>query len=571
MPGFTLIYQYGGLDEGIRRRIEKLEKASFRVQMISNTQSMVLLFREGNHYPYQILKRKEYILIIEGMLLGIDPAKDDSFVSHCDAAFKGIDLEQNKEYFHGIDGEFILYMLSRKGDHFVMLNDYLGRLPQYFMHSRQFIISRDLFIMDKITTGLLFDETSIYQFMRLGFPLGERTLFHEIDRIPHGAHISAEKDKIRVNRSSLDLESMEGSNTDKDALHILISSFRKAVEDRMTAPGRKVVSLSGGLDSRVIMGEIEKSGSTSDYITFSYDNPIILRDVAMAKKIGRAFNRSPQVSELQEWTPESFDELTYAKSGLNYLGMAFLVGFLAKAGHAYDIMITGDGGDKTLPYMFPIVRVKMNQFSNYLLRQHAVASRKTLDSFLTTDVKRQEKIIKEFLEELPGKNPRFKYKHFLFFERARHWLFEGEDRNRSYLWSTTPFYSPQFFRLAHTLPEKEKLNFRLFRQFMTEIDEELGNIPNANWGFALNDTRRVEKMISRQRWKQKLHFLGRSRGGQASFHEQMATLVASLMHKGYGGQIAVYADRHDLNAASSETLFHLITLLKVSEMSWRSV
>ncbi len=571
MPGFTLIYQYGGLDEGIRRRIEKLEKASFRVQMISNTKSLVLLFREGNHYPYQILEREEYILIIEGMLFGTDPVKDNSFLSRCDAAFKGTDPEKNKEYFHGLDGEFILYMLSRKGDHFVVMNDYLGRLPQYFMHSRQFIISRDLFIMDKVTTGLLFDETSIYQFMRLGFPLGDRTLFHEIDRVPYGMVLTAEKDNIKVNRSSLDLEGLEGSYNGEDALPELLTSFRHAVKERMKAPGRKVVSLSGGLDSRVIMGEIEKSGAAADYITFSYDNPIIIRDVEMAKQIGRAFNRSPQVSELQEWTPESFDELTYAKSGMNYLGMAFLVRFLASAGHAYDMMITGDGGDKTLPYMFPLVRVKMNKFSDYLLRHHAIASKKTLDSFLTTDVKRQEKIIKEYFENMPGKSPRAKYKYFLFFERARHWLFEGEDRNRSYLWSTTPFYNPQFFRLAHSLPEKEKLNFRLFRQFMSGISEELGNIPNANWGFALNDKNRVEKMFSRQRWKQQLPFLGRSHGGRTSFHEHMATLVASLMHKGYGGQIAVYADRHDLNAASSETLFHLITLLKVSEMSWRSL
>ena len=453
----------------------------------------------------------------------------------------------------------------------MMLNDYLGRLPQYYKHSRQLIISRDLFIMDKITTGLLFDETSIYQFMRLGFPLNNRTLFHDIDRIPYSVFVEVVKEDFTMTHNAIDLEEMEGSYTGEDAAGDLYALFRQAVDDRMSVSDKKVVSLSGGLDSRLIMGEIERSGKKADYTTFSYDNPVIKRDVEIVRQLGRAFNRSAQVTELKEWTPESFDELTYAKGGMNYLGMAFLIRFLAFTGHNYDLMITGDGGDKTLPYMYPAGKLTQKNFARYMLRQHAISPKKTLDSFLTTDIAEQEKRIAGIFNNMPGHTLKAKYKYFLFFERARHWLFEGEDRNRSYVWSTTPFYQPQFFNLAHSVAESEKRDYRFFREFMQQVSDKLVSIPNANWGFPLSDSKGVEKMLARQKLKQRLPFIGGPSNAQAPFHGEMASIVAALMLKGYGGQVAVYADRHDLNAASSETLFHLITLLKVSEMSWRSL
>ena len=133
------------------------------------------------------------------------------------------------------------------------------------------------------------------------------------------------------------------------------------------------------------------------------------------------------------------------------------------------------------------------------------------------------------------------------------------------------FTNPEFFRLAHSVAEKEKADFSLFRKFTNLVQQDLNGIKNANWGFPLSDQKKLGKMLSRQKIKYRFPFLKRIGKGQLPFHPEMSQMVAALMHKGYGGQIAVYADRHDLNAASSETLFHLITLLKVSEMSWKSL
>jgi hypothetical protein len=64
MPGFTLIYQHNGLDEGISKRTERLVDSSFKLQFISKTENMFLLFRDGNHYPYEIIETDEEIIIV---------------------------------------------------------------------------------------------------------------------------------------------------------------------------------------------------------------------------------------------------------------------------------------------------------------------------------------------------------------------------------------------------------------------------------------------------------------------------------------------------------------------------
>ena len=79
MPGFTLIYQPDGLNESIKTRTERLVDASFKIQYISKTDKMMLLFRDGNHYPYEIIQLKQQIIIVEGKVYGLDVATDKEF------------------------------------------------------------------------------------------------------------------------------------------------------------------------------------------------------------------------------------------------------------------------------------------------------------------------------------------------------------------------------------------------------------------------------------------------------------------------------------------------------------
>jgi len=85
----------------------------------------------------------------------------------------------------------------------------------------------------------------------------------------------------------------------------------------------------------------------------------------------------------------------------------------------------------------------------------------------------------------PEKEWENRYMHFLHFDRCFKWQFEGEDKNRCYFWSLTPFYSIPFFNYVMNCPETTKKRFKLYREFLLRLSPEAMAIDNANWQFPI--------------------------------------------------------------------------------------
>jgi len=569
MPGFTLIYQKDGLDESIAKRTDRLVKASFKIQYIIKKEDLIVLFRDGNQYPFRVIETGRYIILVEGKIYNTDPEHDKVFIKNVKNIAKTGDTNL-LDYFHSLDGEFVIYVINRLNRHVVMINDYLGRLPLYAWHQRRFILSRDIFVMDKVTTGLLFDETSVYQYLRLGFPMGKRTLFHDIDRIPGSSFLTIDDNGVHLREGSFDEAVFSDTHTGKEPEKALYELFRKAVKDRLQTESKVVVSLSGGMGSRLIAGEIEKSNYAADFATYTTETPVFGKEMEVVKKIGKHYEHSPHVTVCKTWSPEFFDELAGAKGGMNDFGRAFEMQFLKDIASRFHEMITGYGMASTLAFLFPEVPVSKKKFATYVLKKHRVSKIRTLDRFFLFDLKKEEKNLREQLLDLPVKNTILKYKYFLLAEMARNLLFEEEDRDRSFIWSTSPFYNPDFYRLAHAVPEKLKRKYALLEKFTRLVDPKLAEIPHAQWDFAIAEKQRVRKMIFREKLR---HYFSGFKREEMDYdrQEEMATLVGSLMNKGYGGQLSMYANKYYLSMTREETLYHLIALLKVSEMSWKSI
>jgi asparagine synthase (glutamine-hydrolysing) len=63
------------------------------------------------------------------------------------------------------------------------------------------------------------------------------------------------------------------------------------------------------------------------------------------------------------------------------------------------------------------------------------------------------------------------------------WLFEGEDRNRFYFWSGSPFYSIQFFTYAMNCPDSQKSRYLLYRRVLEELSPLAAETPDDNVGL----------------------------------------------------------------------------------------
>jgi asparagine synthase (glutamine-hydrolysing) len=73
----------------------------------------------------------------------------------------------------------------------------------------------------------------------------------------------------------------------------------------------------------------------------------------------------------------------------------------------------------------------------------------------------------------------------MLFERGFKWLFEGEDRNRQFFWSVSPFYGREPFRLAMDCPSRLKARYALYRRFMESLSPELIDVESTTCGPSL--------------------------------------------------------------------------------------
>ena len=267
---------------------------------------------------------------------------------------------------------------------------------------------------------------------------------------------------------------------------------------------------------------------------------------------------------VKEWSPDYLDEMINIKLGMNYLGMAFLIPFLIQMGEKYDLMLTGDGGDKTLAYLFPGQNMLNSNPAKIILQNNEMGSSATCRHIFGCNTSALEKEMMRQLRSYGYKDYRWNYKHFIIFERTKNWLFEGEDRNRNYIWSTSPFYHPQFFKKIHSLDEKEKKDFRFYKLFINKIHPELNDIINANWGFPINDNRKLRALLMKQAVKTRVRKFYPDCKQKKPLPLEFTAEANQLLAQQHSEQLQLNS-KINLNNLSKEELFHLLTLLKVSE------
>jgi len=564
MAGITLIYRTSQIETPFLKKVDAAMAKVPDVHILMQEKEVLLIKKSKAHYPVQMIDHPAYICVIEGRIYGIDADTDDAFKSRLLDLFDTHKKDESLKYIRNLDGEFLICLFHKTTRKVLVVNDFLGRLPAYYMQSDQFILSRDIYLLQTLTEKLSFDEQGVYEFVRMGYPLGDKSLFENLKRLLPSSFITLDEEVIIKCQSFSLQEWQEWGRTVKNPAEQLYEIFKEALRNRLKGYQKPMLSLSGGLDSRIIMGEIEKEKQHVAYESFLYEHPIIQSDIKVVEELSDFYKKQVGISTLEEWSPQYFDELISSKYGMNYLGMAFILPFLKSMSSNYDLMLTGDGGDKTLAYLFPDVQLFGSNTAKQILRTNELTTAKTSAQLWDFDTRRNEEALQSHLNGFGYKYPQHNYKHFLLFERTKNWLFEGEDRNRQYIWSTTPFYNPEFFKLVHSINENKKKNFQLYKAFIHLIHPELNTITNANWGFAISETEKLRTLLFKQMVKQYVKLI--MPAGKTA--QQASVKIQDELKIQIFGEYAerLYLNRNiDAGALSQESIFHVLTLLKVAE------
>ncbi len=245
------------------------------------------------------------------------------------------------------------------------------------------------------------------------------------------------------------------------------------------------------------------------------------------------------------------------------------------------VYFSGDGGDKTLPAIQPSRSFgSIEALAAFLFEREAICDIDIVARLCNQDRSAIESEFCNMLRSYPETVLSAKIAHFRIYERGFNWLFEGEDRNRSFLWTGTPFYSLPFFKAAMLIPQSNKRYHRFYRRFMMSLNRDMANIPDANRGLPISSHKywlRFAAIGLLERNPRMLSALKRRLRSGAAGRSERTLLVAELLLQEIGKCPAGFDCGIDMNylqsllrqnrPLSADTLHNFLTLIMTAGSS----
>ena len=465
-------------------------------------------------YPITSFETPEFLLYLEGRLYGLDDSRLESellHLAHC--AFSSDNQTPSlTNWLKATDGDFLIFILQKKTNTIIVINDLFARLPVYYSYDgRTFVISRDIQYVWQKTTKPRLDPMSLTQYLVFGFPLGQRTLFEGISSLPTASLITIDLQNSRATIHRLFRHNLEALQSPSGSIHDnaghLVELFRVACLNRAAVAGKNVVSLSGGLDSRAVAACLGQENLPVAAATFLDHQAGNITDFRVAGQVATHLHLPWHTFHLAPSREQEVQALLHLKQGANNLEMNFILNFLSGLLRTFGTGLTyftGDGGGDTLGESRPYRRLSSSaSLVRYLFERYQIFPLHLAASLTGVAAQDLEEVLVDLLESYPERTMTRKYQHFFCLEVAVNQYNEGEDRNRQYFWSVSPFYAPRFFEYALSCPDDQKFGLRLYRQFLGILSPGLDKLPYADWGAPLGSLKfallYAAKNLSRKR------------------------------------------------------------------------
>ncbi len=211
----------------------------------------------------------------------------------------------------GVTGNVAGLVVDRRQGTCTLFNDRYG-MERLFLHtdgSRTFFSSEAKAILAVAPATRAFDAAALAQFLGCGCPIGARSLYKDIEVLEGGTIVSLRGGAAPSRRRYFDRASLESAEVVPGSAFIerFSNSLQAAVGEAVSRPPAVGISLTGGLDSRMIMACLDApSGSVPCYTFGSMYGTTF--DVSIGRHVARACGQPHQVIELGQDFLAGFDQ-----------------------------------------------------------------------------------------------------------------------------------------------------------------------------------------------------------------------------------------------------------------------
>lgn len=386
MPNLGGIFSFKDNRSNLRERLQKMENILTyydwyqKYCRVENNMGAVNvstgIFQLSNQPIFN--EKRDLWLMMEGEIYDFRDLRKDLIAKGHEITGNGYDEcilhlyeEFGDEFVERINGQFVIIIYSVPDQRLLILNDRLGFRPLYYCSTNQeFIFSSEIKgILAAEAISREVDEAGLMNFMSFGYNLSDRTLLKNINVLPAASVMKLDRSGYKFKTYwSMRFGPENGSKSPDYYAEELGGILKKAVKRRCS--GRYGISLSGGLDSRMVAGALQ--GENEMLYTYTYGAPGNM-DVQISKKIAQAIGAK---NERFIFSGESFfemaDQIIWHSEGNLSILHCKSVCFQRQLKEKIDILLTGHLGDHLLG--FPINRKLLNtsnrQIVNALFDTH---------------------------------------------------------------------------------------------------------------------------------------------------------------------------------------------------------
>ncbi len=503
MPGLNILTDIENIPKTVTEKYtsDLIYRSDYQMTKYLSDKNVKIV---GSHYPaYPIHKydSPEYLILIEGIIYSHEKSDVLLSLENIAEAFQNNQDSKDKltSFIDNSDGEYLIVIYLKKENRLIIFNDRFGRLPTFYSYqNNRFALSREMKFILNFVPSILFDKKSIAQFLTLGYPLNDRTLFANIHRLDPATLITLSRAEDKLNfeiENIIPLSFEYGKNglSFRRAVDEYSDLFLDTLDRRLSSLDnfnlRPVVDLSGGFDTRVILAGMCRLGAD---MIICHDNLVTGDESDIARQVASRFGKQLKLFSARH-PMDNFDiirDITYLTDCMvsGYVSVACFYDDLErekklKNGYAHFMGLGGGmvrhpykpkSGYDNLPDM-----ILNNAFSKYFGAIETC-------TILNLDYQLFEQFTIDEIERFPESNLVDRTRH-LYFEDSNKFVNGGENRHRIFQWTISPFCGTSLLKFQIQNIPLPYIGYDFFIEFMRTIDSRTLDIPIFGSRFKLNN------------------------------------------------------------------------------------
>jgi asparagine synthase (glutamine-hydrolysing) len=403
--------------------------------------------------------------------------------------------DKGERSIHNLEGAFALAIWDRNRQLVIIANDRLGLYPLLYAHyDGKLVFAPEMkgVLCDPDFRKTL-DLTALAEYMRFQHLLGTKTFFEGLHLLPNASLLRYDLDTDSLTLESYwdfsKLPQLPAKMTFAEAVEEASHRFKAAVDRLINGTLRFGIYLSGGLDSRTIVGCVGRERFPITSITYGQRNS---RDVVYAKGIAAKAGTQHHYFELSDgkWVQAFADLHLELTEGFHSWIHAHGISVLGSVRPLIDVNLTGFGGG-SLNWEDPALIYAQDDTAFHSRMFHALSQGTTWSSMDEADERfLYSPRLAARLEGLAFDSmcaELAKFGHLPYAQRAAYFSRFTSDRrlfqyytvfNRSHFEQRFPFCDYAYVDLIYALPPEMLFKRKLQRAMILErMRRPLASVP----------------------------------------------------------------------------------------------